>query len=248
MSKQQATRSWSDLSDRTDIVDDAYCLLGRLSTAPRLLRSGSGARTRGRGISARAFRCSSLVCEAVAVHHGWGVFPVHEEACADGLAVYLVAEAVVPSCLLKDPAFRPPGEAGGVEIRAVALQSIACSCSLVLRAPSGGCPCGWVRRWGRRHARSVLGPQGTGGRRRGSRASWSLSRAASVPGQVVSTAVPDIPHAHSNAALAAAYQVVAPFPGGRAASARTQFEAGGSTVSSRHVHGGRFRVRRLRSL
>jgi hypothetical protein len=48
-----------------------------------------------------------LACKAA--HHGWGVFAVREEVCADGLTAYPVAEAVVPP---REPCFS--GEAGGV--------------------------------------------------------------------------------------------------------------------------------------
>jgi hypothetical protein len=56
---------------------------------------------------------------------------VGEEACADGLAVYHVVEAVVPS---RKPCF--PGEAGGVEIRGPAVRCVADL------APSGACAVG----------------------------------------------------------------------------------------------------------
>jgi hypothetical protein len=45
-----------------------------------------------------------------AAHHGRGVFAVGEEACSDGLAIYPVAEAVVPP---REPCLS--GEAGGVD-------------------------------------------------------------------------------------------------------------------------------------
>jgi hypothetical protein len=70
----------------TDIVYNAHCVPGRLSPPRFAVERG-----RGRGIE--------------------GLPLLVREACLDGLAVYPVAEAVVP---LRGPCF--PGEAGGVEV------------------------------------------------------------------------------------------------------------------------------------
>jgi hypothetical protein len=72
-------------SDSTDIVYNAHCVPGRLSTPCFAVERG-----RGRGIEGLPL----LVREAA--HHGRGVFAVGEEACSDGLTVYPVAEAAVP--------------------------------------------------------------------------------------------------------------------------------------------------------
>jgi hypothetical protein len=64
-----------------------------------------------------------------AAHHGWGVLAVGEEACSDGLAVYPVAEAVVPP---REPCLDP----GKLAVsRFVALQSIVSRVAGL--APSG---------------------------------------------------------------------------------------------------------------
>jgi hypothetical protein len=164
------------------------CVLGRLSQPP-LLRSGVRPRTRHRGLP------ELLVREAA--HHGRGVFAVGEEACSDGLAVYRVAEAVVPP---REPCLSGPGtEAGGVvgacgpAVHRVA--GLAPPGARAVGCLDGGadmCAQLWVSK-----------SQVPGGRRRRSRAGRCRGPCpVSVPGQAVSI-VRDIPHAHSNAALAA---------------------------------------------
>ena len=81
------------------LVYSAYCVSGGGSaSAPPCF-----AVERGRGCSTEGLPL--LVREAA--HHGRGVLAVGEEACSDGLAVYPVAEAVVPS---REPCIS--GEAG----------------------------------------------------------------------------------------------------------------------------------------